>query len=93
LPTTAGQSSHPTLISGPTSDSAWFVLAPKSLRGGTLETGATYKNHLRSEPASLTTIITNFRLILDGSQVFPNSIGRISFTRPCPWHRGETVVN
>ena len=45
LPTTAGQSSHPTLISGPTSDSAWFVLAPKSLRGGTLETGATYQLH------------------------------------------------
>ena len=48
-PTTPSQSSHSTLISDPLL--TWFVLAPKSLQGGTLETGAAYRLYSRSTSA------------------------------------------
>jgi len=93
-PTTPGQNSQPTLISGPNSDLVCTCSKISGRDPGNSRSLSTVpKKHLSWEPASLTTTISNFRLILHGSQVFPNSIGRISFTRPCPWHRGETVVN
>jgi len=92
--TTPGQSSHPTLISGPTTDLVCTCdkIPLRRDPGNRPNLSAVPKKHLSQEPASLTTTISNFQLILHGSQVFPNSIGRISFTRPCPWYREETVV-
>ena len=94
-PMTPGQSSHPTLISRPITDLVCTSskISPRRDPGHRRSLLAVPKKHLRWKPATHTITIFNFQLVLHVSQVFPDSIGRITFTKHCPSHWGESVVN